>query len=328
MKKVNLAIVGATGLVGRTFLKVLEERNFPIENLRLFASEKSKGREIIFKDKIYTIETLNQKSFENSDIALFSAGSSVSKEYAPIAAKSGCIVIDNSSAWRRENDVPLVVPEVNPEDIAYHKGIIANPNCNVIPLVVVFNPLHKKYKIKRVVVSTYQSISGAGQKGIDKLNNEIKGIKSSDKHRIFSNIMFHPVEPNDDLTNEEAKLHFEPCKILHAPELKITSTCVRLPFFACHCEAVNLETEDKFELSEIKDLLSNSPGIKILDDLSNDEYPTPDIVAGKDEVYVGRIRRDKTIENGLNLWVVSDNIRKGAATNAIQIAEIVINKYL
>jgi len=328
MKKVNIAIVGATGLVGRTFLQVLEERNFPIENLKLFASEKSKGKEIIFRNKTYKIEALNEKSFENCHIALFSGGSSVSKVFASIAAKSGCIVIDNSSAWRRNEDVPLVVPEVNPEDIARHKGIIANPNCNVIPLVVVFNPIHKKYKIKRVVVSTYQSISGAGQKGIDKLSNEIQGIKTSDKHKIFSNIMFHPIEPNENITNEEAKLHFEPCKIMHTPDLKITSTCVRLPFFACHCEAVNIETEYPFELSEVRALLMNSPGIKILDDLANEDYPTPEIVAGKDEVYVGRIRRDDTIPNGLNLWVVSDNIRKGAATNEIQIAEIILDKYL
>ncbi|HOM05241.1 MAG TPA: aspartate-semialdehyde dehydrogenase [Candidatus Kapabacteria bacterium] len=326
MKKVNLAIVGATGLVGRTFLKVLEERNFPINNLRLFASANSAGKEIIFKGEKFVIEALNEDSFYGLDIALFSAGSSVSKEYAPNAAKSGCVVIDNSSAWRRDENVPLVVPEVNPEDIFKHNGIIANPNCNVIPLAVVFGPLHKKYQITRVVVSTYQSISGAGQKGIDKLEKEIQGKQTNDKHRIFSNIIFHPIEPEQpEITNEEAKLHFEPCKILHSLDIKITSTCVRLPFFACHCEAVNIETKLPFELDEVKYLLSNSKGIIIIDDLINEDYPTPDIVKGKDEVFVGRIRRDNTIENGLNLWVVSDNIRKGAATNAIQIAEILIN---
>lgn len=326
MRKVNLAIVGATGLVGRTFLKVLDERNFPINELKLFASEKSVGKEIIFKNQSFIIQKLDENSFVGVDIALFSAGSSVSKKYAQIAAQSGCVVIDNSSAWRRDPEVPLVVPEVNPEDIFQHKGIIANPNCNVIPLAVVFHPIHKIFNIKRVVVSTYQSISGAGQKGLDKLEKEIKGIQTNDKHRIFSNIIFHPIEPGTDITNEEAKLHFEPKKILHSPDLKITSTCVRLPFFACHCEAVNIETKYPFELDEIRDLLLKSPGIVIVDDLKNEEYPTPDLVKGKDEVYVGRIRRDETIENGLSLWVVSDNIRKGAATNAIQIAEILINR--
>ncbi|MEJ5244275.1 MAG: aspartate-semialdehyde dehydrogenase [Bacteroidota bacterium] len=325
MKKVNLAIVGVTGLVGRTFLKVLEERNFPIDTLRLFASPNSAGKEITFRGKTFVIETLNNDSFKGLDIALFSAGSSVSREYAPIAAKSGCVVIDNSSAWRRDKNVPLVVPEVNPDDIFKHNGIIANPNCNVIPLAVVFNPLHKKYQITRVVVSTYQSISGAGQKGLDKLEKELKGLQTNDKHRIFSNIIFHPVETEQpEITNEEAKLHFEPCKILHSFDIKITSTCVRLPFFACHCEAVNIETKFPFQIDEVKYLLANSKGIKIIDDLQNDDYPTPDIVKGKDEVYVGRIRRDNTIENGMNLWVVSDNIRKGAATNAIQIAELLI----
>lgn len=324
MKLPNIAIVGATGLVGKTMLQVLEERNFPFNSLRLFASAKSEGKVINFKGKDYVVEATNENSFEGIDIALFSAGSSASLKFAPIAAKSGCVVIDNSSAWRRDENVPLVVPEVNPEDIFKHKGIIANPNCNVIPLTVAFMPIHKLYNIKRVIVSTYQSISGAGQKGVDKLTNEINNIPTNDKHRIFSNIIFHPVEPGDDYTNEEIKLHFEPKKIMHAPEMKITSTCVRLPFFACHCEAVNLETEKPFDLQDIKDLLGKSEGLVIIDDLNNDDYPTPDIVRNKDEVYVGRIRRDNTIENGLALWVVSDNIRKGAATNAVQIAEKLI----
>ena len=243
MKSPNIAIVGATGLVGKTMLQVLKERNFSYSSLRLFASPKSAGKVINFMDKDYEVEQLVENSFDGIDIALFSAGSAASLKYAPMAAKSGCVVIDNSSAWRRDKSVPLVVPEVNPEDIFEHNGIIANPNCNVIPLVVVANPIHKLYNIKRIVVSSYQSISGAGQKGIDKLTKEINNIPTGDKHRIFSNIMFHPAEPNDDYTNEEVKLHFEPKKIMHAAEMKITSTCVRLPFFACHCEAVNIETE-------------------------------------------------------------------------------------
>ncbi len=325
-KEFNIAVVGATGLVGRTIVRVLEERNFPLARLRLLASAKSKNEQIAFRNEHLLVEELTENSFTDIDIALFSAGSEISKKFAPIAVKNGCIVIDNSSAWRRNENVPLVVPEANCSAIAKHEGIIANPNCNVIPLAVVFKPLHVRYNIDRAIISTYQSISGAGSKGLNKLKAEIEGKASGDKHKIFSNIIFHPAEENSDWTNEEVKLLFEPKKILDAPLMKISATCVRLPFFACHCESVNLEFEKPFDLSDIKDLLQKSEGIILLDDLANDEYPTPNICEGRDEVFIGRIRRDETIENGLHLWVVSDNIRKGAATNAIQIAEEIVRQ--
>jgi len=322
----NIAVVGATGLVGRTILKILQERNFPINTLRLFASAKSKSEILQFGNNQIQVEELKDDSFIGIDIALFSAGSDVSRHYAPIAAKSGCIVIDNSSAWRLSEDVPLIVPEANRTAINLEKCIIANPNCNVIPLAVVFKPLHVHYVINRAVISTYQSISGAGLKGLNKLKSEMAGQANNDKHRIHSNIIFHPAEPDTDWTNEEIKLLFEPKKILDAPEMKITATCVRLPFFACHCESVNLEFENSFDLNEIKNLLANSEGIILLDDVDKEIYPTPEICEDKDEVFVGRIRRDETVENGIHLWVVSDNIRKGAATNAVQIAEEIIKK--
>lgn len=321
MKLYDLAIVGAGGLVGRKMLEVLEQRNFPVGELKLFASARSAGSKVVFRDKEYTINELQEDSFEGLDIALFSAGSSPSLTYAPIAAKSGCVVIDNSSAWRRDDNIPLVVPEVNPHDIRNHKGIIANPNCNVIPLAVAFKPIADKYGISRAVVSTYQSISGAGAKGLDKLNKEIDGQNSDGKHPIFGNTVFHPIEKDSDFTNEEVKLQFETRKILGDSSLKVAATCVRLPFFACHAESVNLELKSNFDIDDIKSLLAESDGIVLMDDLENEIYPTPVNVAGRDEVFVGRIRRDDTIDNGLYLWVVSDNIRKGAATNAVQIAE-------
>ncbi len=324
MDSLNVAIVGASGLVGRTMLKVLEERNFPIKKLRLFGSNRSKGSVIHFKNENYSVETLEDDSFDGIDIALFSAGSDVSKIYAPKAAKAGAIAIDNSSCWRRDPNVPLVVPEVNKEAAFEHKGIIANPNCNVIPLVVAFKPLDENYVIKRVIVSTYQSISGAGNKGLTKLEDEINGIKNNDKHPIFSNAIFHPHEAGTDQTNEEIKLEFETRKIMGNENLKVAATCVRLPFFACHAEAAYLELEKSFEIEDIKHLLNSSQGIVINDDLANDDYPTPQNVAGFDQVFIGRIRRDTTVQNGLALWIVSDNIRKGAATNAVQIAELFI----
>lgn len=321
----NIAIVGATGLVGRTMAQVLEERNFEYNQIKLLASARSAGSVISINKTEHQVEELSENSFEGIDIALFSAGGEISRKYAPIAAKAGAIVIDNSSAWRMDVDVPLVVPEVNSRDLAAHKGIIANPNCSTIQLVVVLDAIDKAYGLKRVVCSTYQSISGAGQKGVDKLTNELFDQEdkspSGDKHRIAFNTMFHPVSDFEGFTEEEKKMLFETRKILNNDDLKLAFTCVRLPIIGGHGESVNLELEKEFSVKDIKSLLSDSEGIILLDDINNDEYPTPDIAKDTDPVYVGRVRRDSSVENGLYLWIVADNLRKGAATNAVQIAE-------
>ncbi len=325
--RLTLAIVGATGLVGRTMVKVLEERDFPVSELILLASERSAGKKIMFKGKELTVETLNEKSFGGVKIALFSAGGDVSKKYAPIAAKAGCIVIDNSSAWRMHPEVPLVVPEVNPGALAGHHGIIANPNCSTIQLVVPLKYIHDKYTLRRVVVSTYQSISGAGQKGVDKLRREIAGnINPKDKHKIAYNIMFHSPVENSDFSVEEIKMMNETRKILSLPKLRVAVTCVRLPILGGHGESVNLETEKPFDVEDIRSLMLSRPGLVLMDDMQNDCYPTPEISADTDPVYVGRFRVDSTVENGLYMWVVADNLRKGAATNAVQIAETILNE--
>ncbi|HHW69759.1 MAG TPA: aspartate-semialdehyde dehydrogenase [Clostridiales bacterium] len=328
MKKYNLAIVGATGMVGRKFLEILEERDLPIDKYYLFASARSAGKKIKFMGKEHTIEELNETCFDdkNIDIALFSAGGSVSEVYAPIAAKKGIVVIDNSSAWRMHEDVPLVIPEVNPEDILKHKGIIANPNCSTIQAVVVLKPLHDRYKIKRVIYSTYQAVSGAGVAGYNDLKRGMDG-KTPKKfpHAIFSNCIPHIDDFLDNgYTKEEMKMINETCKILHDKDIKITATTVRVPVFNCHSESINIEFERSFDIDELKDTLSQAPGIVVQDDPDNAIYPMPSNVEGKDQVYVGRIRRDYSVENGVNLWVVADNIRKGAATNTIQIAEKLI----
>ncbi|SHK13292.1 aspartate-semialdehyde dehydrogenase [Paramaledivibacter caminithermalis] len=328
MKKVNIAIVGATGMVGRTFLKVLEERDFPYENLYAFASLKSAGQKVMCKGMEYTVEELREDSFDRDiDIALFSAGGDISKKYAPIAASKGVIVVDNSSAWRMEKDIPLVVPEVNPEDLKWHKGIIANPNCSTIQAVVPLKPLHDKYKIKRIVYSTYQAVSGSGVKGVKDLEEGLKGnnINKAYPHPIANNCLPHiDVFLENGYTKEEMKMINETKKILGDYDLKITATTVRVPVFDCHSECVNIEFEKSFEVKDIRDLLSNSPGIVLQDDPNNNIYPLATNAKGTDLVYVGRIRRDYSVENGLNLWVVADNIRKGAATNAVQIAEELI----
>jgi aspartate-semialdehyde dehydrogenase len=328
LKKVNIAIVGATGMVGRTFLKVLEERDFPYENLYAFASLKSAGQKVMCKGMEYTVEELREDSFDRDiDIALFSAGGDISKKYAPIAASKGVIVVDNSSAWRMEKDIPLVVPEVNPEDLKWHKGIIANPNCSTIQAVVPLKPLHDKYKIKRIVYSTYQAVSGSGVKGVKDLEEGLKGnnINKAYPHPIANNCLPHiDVFLENGYTKEEMKMINETKKILGDYDLKITATTVRVPVFDCHSECVNIEFEKSFEVKDIRDLLSNSPGIVLQDDPNNNIYPLATNAKGTDLVYVGRIRRDYSVENGLNLWVVADNIRKGAATNAVQIAEELI----
>ena len=327
-KKPNLAIVGATGLVGSTFLKVLEERDFPFENLYMMASAKSAGKTVTFKGKDYVVEELNEHSFDKPiDIALFSAGGSTSQKYAPIAAAHGVTVVDNSSAWRMDPEVPLVVPEVNPEDIAWNKGIIANPNCSTIQAMVPLKPLHDAYQIKRVVYSTYQAVSGAGLKGITDLEEGLKGndLCKAFAHPIAGNCIPHiDVFLENGYTKEEMKMVNETRKILHDDSMRITATTVRVPVMSSHSESINLEFEKPFELDDVKKMLAEFPGLIVLDDVQNAEYPLARDCAGKNEVFVGRIRRDESVENGLNLWVVADNIRKGAATNAVQIAELLL----
>lgn len=328
MKKPNLAVVGATGLVGSTFLKVLAERNFPFENLYLMASAKSAGKEIVFKDKTYIIEELTDKSFDKPiDIALFSAGGSTSQHFAPVAAKKGCVVVDNSSAWRMDKEVPLVVPEVNPEDVKWNKGIIANPNCSTIQAVVALKPLHDRYKIKRVVYSTYQAVSGSGLKGIEDLKEGLLGnhIKKAYPHAIAGNCIPQiDVFTDNGYTKEEIKMILETQKILGDDTIRITATTVRVPVFASHSESINIEFEKPFEIEDVKNALANAPGIVMQDDPANSIYPLAADAAGKDEVFIGRVRRDFSVENGVNLWVVADNVRKGAATNAVQIAELLL----
>jgi len=325
MKKVNIAVVGATGMVGRTFLKVLEDRDFPYKNLYLFASARSAGKSLVCKGKTYTVEELNENSFDRDiDIALFSAGGETSKKFSPIAASKGVTVVDNSSAWRMDPEVPLVVPEVNPEDIDWNKGIIANPNCSTIQAVVALKPLYETYGIERIIYSTYQAVSGSGVKGVSDLEEGLKG-KSTCKaypHPIANNCLPHiDVFLENGYTKEEMKMIDETKKIIGDYDLKITATTVRVPVFYSHSESINVQLKKPFEVEDIKSLMNNSEGIVLMDNVSENIYPLASIAAGTDPVYVGRIRRDFSIENGLNLWVVADNIRKGAATNAVQIAE-------
>lgn len=327
-KKPNLAIVGATGLVGSTFLKVLEERDFPFENLYMMASAKSAGTTVTFRGKEYVVEELTEASFDKPiDIALFSAGGSTSEKFAPIAASKGVVVIDNSSAWRMDPEVPLVVPEVNPEDIKWNKGIIANPNCSTIQAVVALKPLYDKYGIKRVVYSTYQAVSGSGLKGINDLKEGLQGndIMKAYPHPIAGNCLPQiDVFLENGYTKEEMKMVNETLKILGDDKIKVTATTVRVPVFDCHSESINVELAKPFEVEDIKKLFAEAPGVVLQDDPEHSVYPLAREAAGKDEVFVGRIRRDFSTDNGLNLWVVADNIRKGAATNAVQIAETLI----
>ena len=327
MKKYNVAVVGATGMVGRTFLKVLEELQLPVENYYLMASKRSAGNKVEFMGKEYVIEELTENSFDKDiDIALFSAGGSTSEKFAPIAASKGVVVIDNSSAWRMDPEVPLVVPEVNPDDILKNKGIIANPNCSTIQAMVALKPLHDKYKIKRIVYSTYQAVSGAGLAGWQDLENGLKGEEPKKfPHPIANNCLPHiDVFLPNGYTKEEMKMVNETIKILGDDSLKITATTVRVPVFNSHSESINLEFEKQFDLEELKDVLRNAPGIVVQDDPENNVYPLATNATGTNETYVGRIRRDESVESGVNLWVVADNIRKGAAANAVQIAQKLI----
>ena len=341
MKKFKLAVVGATGVVGRAAIKILEEKNLPISEYTLFASKKSAGSKIQFSGKEYIVKELNENSFdEEFDFAIFSAGADTAKKYAPIAAEHGCIVVDNSSAFRMDKDIPLVVPEVNPEEIKKNKGIIANPNCSTIQAVVPLKALDDKYKIKRIVYSTYQAVSGAGRDGIYDLENGIKNFKESKDiniassnsydlkkfpYPIFNNCLPHiDVFLDNGYTKEEMKMINETRKILGRPNLPITATAVRVPVLNSHSESINVEFENEFDLEDIKELLANSQGITLVDDIKNEKYPIATEATGQDNVLVGRVRRDFSIPNGLNFWCVADNIRKGAASNAIQIVSKLI----
>ena len=329
MKKYNVAIVGATGLVGQTFLKVLEERNFPVEKLYLYASARSAGKTVNFVGKDYTVIELKDENIKDDiDVALFSAGGNMSKEYAPKFKAKGAIVIDNSSAWRMEKDIPLVVPEANPEALDGHNGIIANPNCSTIQVMPVLKVLADKYGLKRVIYSTYQAVAGSGQKGIDDLEANLKGEPSKNyPHQIAFNLLPHIDSFLDNgYTKEEMKMVEETRKILGLPDLKVTATCVRVPVKMGHAVSVNVELEKSFDLKDVFKAFEEKEGVVVKDDVSKNVYPMPIEAEDTDEVYVGRIRRDESVENGLNLWVVADNIRKGAATNTIQIAETLIKK--
>ena len=329
MKKYNVAVVGATGLVGQTFLKVLKERKFPVEKLYLYASKKSAGKKVTFNGEEYTVIELKDENIKNDiDIALFSAGGSISKEYAPKFRDKGAIVVDNSSAWRMDKDIPLVVPEANSEALKDQKGIIANPNCSTIQVMPVLKVLSDNYGLKRVVYSTYQAVAGSGQKGIEDLEANLKGEKSKNyPYQIAFNLLPHiDVFLENGYTKEEIKMIEETRKILGLPNLKVTATCVRVPVRMGHAVSVNVELEKAFDLKDIFKLFEKKDGIIVKDDVSKNIYPMPIEAEDTDEVYVGRIRRDESLENGLNLWVVADNIRKGAATNTIQIAESLIEK--
>lgn len=333
MRQYRIAIVGATGMVGRMFLRVLEERKLPASEYLLFASERSAGTQVEFMGKPHTIRELTGSAFDGlgADIALFSAGGDTSLKFAPIAAASGAVVIDNSSAWRMDPEVPLVVPEVNADAISGYKakGIIANPNCSTIQAVVPLKPLAEKYGLKRVVYSTYQAVSGAGMKGYADLENGLKGQPPQKfLHPIAGNCLPHiDVFLDNGYTREEQKMIDETRKILSLPNLRVTATSVRVPVFHGHSESINVELERPFELADIRRLWEESDGLVVQDDTAAGLYPMPITAAGTDPVYVGRLRRDFSVENGINFWCVADNIRKGAATNAVQIAQELIRQW-
>jgi aspartate-semialdehyde dehydrogenase len=337
-KKINVAVAGATGAVGNQMISCLEEADFPVQSIKLLASARSVGRKLRFKGDLIAVEELKEDSFKGMDIALFSAGGGTSERYAPHAAKDGCVVVDNSSAWRMDPDVPLVIPEVNPHAIAQYtkKGIIANPNCSTIQMVIVLDPIHKKYGIQRIVVSTYQAVSGTGKKAIDELFDQTRALinflNCENKvypHRIAFNCLPHidTFMPNG-YTKEEIKMVNETRKILEDDTIGVTATTVRVPVFHSHSESVNVETKNPISAQEVKLLLENTPGIKVIDDPDNNLYPLATDAAGQDLTLVGRIRDDDSIANGINMWIVADNIRKGAATNAVQIARVLADNYL
>ena len=331
----NVAVVGATGVVGGKMIETLEKRNFPVAQIRMLASSRSVGRKLQYKGEDIAVEELKEDSFGGVEIALFSAGGARSKQFAPIAAKAGCVVVDNSSAFRMDPEVPLVVPEVNADNIAEHKGIIANPNCSTIQLVVVLKPLHDAARIKRVVVSTYQAVAGAGLKAIEELRKETECAlagntydRSVFPHQIAFNCL--PQIPQSDAfldtgySVEETKMIAETNKIMGDNSIRVTATTVRVPVFVSHSESVNVETEKKLSADEARDILSRAPGVEVVDDPARQLYPLATVAAGRDEAFVGRIREDPSIDNGLDMWIVSDNLLKGAALNAVQIAEKVV----
>ena len=337
-KKFNVAVAGATGAVGNQMIRCLEEMNFPVHSVEFLASSRSVGRQLRFKGDLVEVKELKEHSFKGIDIALFSAGGGTSQKFAPLAAKDGCVVIDNSSAWRMDSKVPLVVPEVNSHAIAQYseKGIIANPNCSTIQMVIVLHPIHKKYGIKRVVVSTYQAVSGTGKKAIDELFDQTRAIINFldykthvYPHRIAFNCLPHiDIFLDNGYTKEEMKMVNETRKILEDDSIAVTATTVRVPVFFGHSESVNVETKDPLSAEDVKALLQNSPGVKVMDDPQKNLYPLATDAAGQDLTLVGRIRKDESIANGINMWIVADNIRKGAATNAVQIAQVLAEDYL
>ncbi|RMG03924.1 MAG: aspartate-semialdehyde dehydrogenase [Nitrospirae bacterium] len=330
--KYNVAVVGATGAVGEEMVLILEERKFPVNELFLFASERSLGKKVEFMGDKVMVKTLKEDSFKGIDIALFSAGGDRSKQWAPVAARSGCVVVDNSSAWRMDPEVPLVVPEVNPEALKEHKGIIANPNCSTIQMVVALKPIHDIARIKRVVVSTYQAVSGTGKKAMDELLKQSADFLNFNEvkcnvypHQIAFNLLPHiDVFLENGYTKEEMKMVNETKKIMGDDSIRVTATTVRVPVFRGHAESVNIETEKKITANEARAALAAFPGVVVFDAPEKNVYPLPIMASGKDEVFVGRVREDESIENGLNMWIVSDNLRKGAALNAVQIAEKLI----
>ncbi len=335
MKKYNVAIVGATGVVGQEFLKILKEKDFPIGELKLLASQRSEGKKIEFKGQEYIVEAASPESFRGVQIALF-AGGSISKDLAPEAVKQGALVVDNSSAFRMDPTVPLVVPEVNPDDVKDHQGIIANPNCSTIIMVVALKPLYDEAGIKRIVVSTYQAVSGAGKEAIDELELQVRQSINGEEikpqvfpHQIAYNLIPHiDVFVEQDYTKEEMKMVNETRKMFHNDQIGIAATTVRVPVFRSHSESINIETERKLTAVRAREILAQAPGVIVLDNPAAREYPMPLYTSDRDEVFVGRIREDISLANGLNLWIAADQLRKGAATNAVQIAELVVAKGL
>lgn len=325
----QVAVAGATGAVGREMVKTLEQRNFPVASLKLLASERSIGQYISYNDQDLPVEVLTENSFKGVQLALFSAGGAVSKQFTPIAAKSGCVVVDNSAAWRMEPDIPLVVPEVNPHALKNHQGIIANPNCSTIQMVVALKPIYDAVGIKRIIVATYQAVSGTGQKAIEELSKQVRALLSMTDpetkvypHQIAFNCLPHiDVFQENGYTKEEMKMVNETRKIMEDPQIMVSATTVRVPVFYGHSEAVWIETNKKISPQEARALLEKAPGVAVVDEPTLAQYPMPIKAAGRDETFVGRIREDISCENGLTMWVVSDNIRKGAALNAVQIAE-------
>lgn len=332
----NVAIIGATGLVGGEFLNVLSQRNFPVDNLRLYASERSAGKKLPFMGQELEVNETTEKSFKGIDIALFSSGADVSRHFSPIAVNFGAVVIDNSSAFRMDPQVPLVVPEVNPEDISLGGGIIANPNCSTIQMVVALNPLHRINTIRRILVSTYQAVSGTGSNAVQELQEQTSHIMNGEEKRITPKAYPHQIAFNalpfvegfldNDYTTEEWKMVQETRKILHSPEMPISATCVRVPVYIGHGESVNVEFDQHLSPQDAKEILSRAPGVKVLDNPQEDLYPLPIQSAGTDDVFVGRIRQDLSHPNGLAMWIVADNLRKGAALNAVQIAEVIVKE--